>query len=234
VKHSEIRARLSDYLERDLAPEERASVDRHLAACGECREELHELRATVALLRGLPEPALPPGLSDAVLLRVANGEPREARVVSWLRRASEPRWIAPLAAGLAGLLLLVEARDAGSPGGPAEVAVRSDAAPSYSVVLGGSAEAGTRPGFAAAPPRAGLRMNVAPAPQFARAVVPAAAGWRVGHEAAEIDVAHRATRRAQVQELVQLLRGAGHPHSVSLASHFETRSSVVLADWQPR
>ena len=62
--HSEIRARLSEYLERDLATEERARIGAHLESCTDCDRELNELRETVSLLRRLPEPTLPAGISE--------------------------------------------------------------------------------------------------------------------------------------------------------------------------
>lgn len=46
---------LSDYLDDALEPDERTAATAHLKACGDCRRELAELRATVALLRGLPQ-----------------------------------------------------------------------------------------------------------------------------------------------------------------------------------
>jgi anti-sigma factor RsiW len=254
VKHSEIRARLNDYIDRDLSPDERSRVDAHLEGCGECRRELSELRDTVSLLRRLPEPSLPPGIGDAVIARIASGEGREARVHLLLRRTLEPRWIAPLAAGLAGLFFLVEAREGGLPAqAPAAGAFVADArsagsAPD-SVVLGGSSEPATRSQQLAAAPRAGVVAGVTPASDYAEYVrrverAHAAAAAReafaarpalgVARDEAEIAVQHRAARSARVQEMARLLRGAGHPYSTSLASHFEPRSNVVLADWQPR
>ena len=93
--HSEIRARLSDYLERDLNPEDRSRIERHLEACAPCGSELRELRATVSLLRRLPEPAHPSGLGELVMARVARDGSRPARVRSLLRRATEPRFALP-------------------------------------------------------------------------------------------------------------------------------------------
>ncbi|MBN2099618.1 MAG: zf-HC2 domain-containing protein [Dehalococcoidia bacterium] len=46
---------LSSYVDWRLDPEESARVEEHLSACRGCREELESLRATVALLRSLPE-----------------------------------------------------------------------------------------------------------------------------------------------------------------------------------
>ena len=46
---------LSAYLDRQLTPEEMAAARAHLATCSACGRELAELRATVALLRELPQ-----------------------------------------------------------------------------------------------------------------------------------------------------------------------------------
>ena len=52
---SRTRDLLSGYMDRRLNPEEAARVDEHLSTCRGCWEELESLRATVALLRRLPE-----------------------------------------------------------------------------------------------------------------------------------------------------------------------------------
>ena len=48
-------ATLSLYLDDGLDPEDRATAARHLSGCVDCRQELAELRATVALLGDLPQ-----------------------------------------------------------------------------------------------------------------------------------------------------------------------------------
>ena len=40
--------KLSDYLDDELAPGERAALDAHLVSCRECSETLEELREVVA------------------------------------------------------------------------------------------------------------------------------------------------------------------------------------------
>lgn len=52
--HDQISDRLSEYLDDDLTPSERADVDAHLAACAECRAVLADLRAIVATAGRLP------------------------------------------------------------------------------------------------------------------------------------------------------------------------------------
>ena len=114
MTHSEIRAQLSEYLERDLDPDRRSLITAHLESCAACGRELHELRSTVSLLRRLPEPGHPQGLADAVLARVAQDARAPARV-HWLRRVSEPRFAAALAAGIAGFFLLLQPGDRNQP-----------------------------------------------------------------------------------------------------------------------
>jgi hypothetical protein len=111
VTHSEIRAHLSEYLERDLEPDRRSRIAAHLESCAACGSELQALRSTISLLRRLPEPGQPQGLADAVLARVAQDARGPARVHRLVRRISEPRFAAALAAGIAGLFLLLQPED---------------------------------------------------------------------------------------------------------------------------
>jgi hypothetical protein len=222
VKHSEIRDRLSEYLERELPAAERAQIGAHLESCGDCDRELNELSATVSLLRGLPEPALPPGIGAAVMQRIAQGEGREARVHVLFRRIAEPRFAAALAAGVAGLFFLA---------GPG-----LDAAPTLPVAPGDEVAAfDTHGNFAleaferswrdsgdgSSDARVGLVSSVTPIDGYRQYVS------RLRMEQAQ--------RRARVQDTLRQLRGAGHPNSAMLASsHFESQPIVSLAGWQPR
>ena len=54
-----LRERLSAYLDGELAPADAAALERHLAECAECRDELAALREVRTLLRALPQPPLP-------------------------------------------------------------------------------------------------------------------------------------------------------------------------------
>lgn len=103
MNHSEVRVLLGDYLEGDLELAERTRLDEHLPHCPRCAQELAELRATIGLLRALPDPEPPPGLAGAVMQRVDAGEATAPILLRAVRRLAEPRLAAPLAAGLAGL-----------------------------------------------------------------------------------------------------------------------------------
>jgi hypothetical protein len=220
VKHSEFRARLSDYLERDLIPEERARVETHLAGCADCAGELRGLRATVSLLRRLPEPGHPPGLGDAVMRQIAQDASRPAPLRALVRRAAEPRFAAALAAGIAGFLLLVEAGDRGLDSGsgitpdPRSMEIASQGGAVLSAF-----ENGLWPADEPRPRSAGAGVISGVSPDRTRS-----SGRYVPEYA----------RRAHLQEVARLLRGAGHPHSASLASHLEAQPNVVMVDWQPR
>ncbi|MDB5096743.1 MAG: hypothetical protein JWM80_1164 [Cyanobacteria bacterium RYN_339] len=59
----DVRERLSDRLEGELAGPELAAVDTHLEACAECRLQAQQLEAVKVLLRAVPREILPAGLA---------------------------------------------------------------------------------------------------------------------------------------------------------------------------
>ncbi len=63
-------ARLSEYLDGDLLPAERAGLERHLAGCAECSRTLTELRRVVSRARALddrtPAADLWPGIAATI------------------------------------------------------------------------------------------------------------------------------------------------------------------------
>jgi hypothetical protein len=224
--HSEVRARLSEYLDRDLTNEERARVGAHLESCTDCDRELNELRETVSLLRRLPEPTLPAGISEAVMLRIARGEGREARVRTLFRRVAEPRFAAPLAAGLAGLFFLFQSPEgnvtppsASAHGNGANTSAL-DVATIFQDANGGGDDAWVGAHDGGSGWRTGLTSGFTPSEAYRQYLTQARL--------------EEARGRARIQEFASQLRGAGHPNSASFASQFEARPNVVLADWQPR
>ena len=58
-KHNGLRTLLSAYIDGEVSKAESRRVEEHLAGCRECVLELESLRATVGLLRELPELAVP-------------------------------------------------------------------------------------------------------------------------------------------------------------------------------
>jgi hypothetical protein len=106
VNHAQARSLLGDYMEGDLATAEHTALDDHLGGCASCRQELRDLRSVVGLVRALPDPQAPVDLAEAVMVRIHAGEgaSRMRMILGGLRRVSEPRFVAALAAGVAGLL----------------------------------------------------------------------------------------------------------------------------------
>jgi len=59
VEHDYCQDNLSAYLDGVISPRDKGRVERHLSECGQCRQALAELRATVALLRQTPALKVP-------------------------------------------------------------------------------------------------------------------------------------------------------------------------------
>ncbi len=53
-RHSRLRDQLSAYIDGELDSSVAKQLERHLAECGRCRQEMEQLRATVAALQQLP------------------------------------------------------------------------------------------------------------------------------------------------------------------------------------
>ena len=82
--------RLSEYLDGELTPAERADVDRHLTQCAECRSTLEDLRGVVSEAALLRDARPARDLWSGIATRIApDGRPR-ARV-SPFRRAISSR-----------------------------------------------------------------------------------------------------------------------------------------------
>jgi anti-sigma factor RsiW len=68
-EHRWTHAHLSEYLDEELAPPDRARVERHVGMCPRCRRVLATLKRTVEGLRALgAEPQ--PGVADGVIRRL--------------------------------------------------------------------------------------------------------------------------------------------------------------------
>lgn len=59
TKCEHVRDDLSAYLDGQISPEERERIEKHLATCPSCREELEQMRRLVLLLRSTPQVAPP-------------------------------------------------------------------------------------------------------------------------------------------------------------------------------
>jgi hypothetical protein len=79
MDHTEIRRKLSAYLDNAVDTADRAKIDAHLAGCASCRKALGELERTVGHLKSLPEVEPPPWLTARIMARVRDAaQPRPA------------------------------------------------------------------------------------------------------------------------------------------------------------
>ncbi len=84
-RHKPCQRLLSAYVDGQVTEPERRTVEEHLSGCGPCTSDLEELRATVALLRALPELPVPRSfaLEQAPVLSVGGtGLLRAARLAT--------------------------------------------------------------------------------------------------------------------------------------------------------
>ncbi|MCH8107615.1 MAG: hypothetical protein IIB30_04560 [Chloroflexi bacterium] len=91
---------LAEYMDGRLGAVARTRVDQQLAACADCREELEELQATVALLQQLPVEPVPRSFT----LPVPPARPASLRPSAPLRM---PQWVYAGAASAAAVVLAV-------------------------------------------------------------------------------------------------------------------------------
>jgi putative zinc finger protein len=88
--HAWVEERLSGYIDNQIAPDERARIDAHLAECTRCRASLDSLRWTVSLLKQAPAPAMarsftiPVTRKEAKVSRVSFGLLRGATALAML------------------------------------------------------------------------------------------------------------------------------------------------------
>jgi anti-sigma factor RsiW len=73
---------MSAYLDAELTPNERATIDRHLASCARCAAVCHRLSETQKLaVTGAAAPAPLPFLSERILSRLATEEQHTPRLL---------------------------------------------------------------------------------------------------------------------------------------------------------
>jgi len=75
-QHRYVANNLSAYIDGQLTAAERARVERHLAACADCRRDVETLRQTVALLRRVPLKPVPRSFALPASARAAQARHR--------------------------------------------------------------------------------------------------------------------------------------------------------------
>lgn len=103
-RHRRWQEKLSASIDERLDPSEQQELERHLAECSSCREELESLRATVVLLRQMPQVPVPRSfrLTEAPLPRTLSWT---VRYVAPLRYATAAAAVLFLAIALGDVLL---------------------------------------------------------------------------------------------------------------------------------
>lgn len=92
MKCQDLEALLCDYVDGTLTPQEKATVELHLACCGECRELAADAAAAVAFMERVAEVEPPPALVNGILFDLRNGKApvKRAGAFGWLGRLLEP------------------------------------------------------------------------------------------------------------------------------------------------
>ena len=86
--HGRFLEMLSDYLDGELPEGERIALEAHLQGCDSCTEEMESLRATVQMLRRMPEVEAPCSFRIAPAAVAAPTPPPERPVFLWAMRVS--------------------------------------------------------------------------------------------------------------------------------------------------
>jgi anti-sigma factor RsiW len=223
VKPSEVHARLNDYVDGELTRVERAGIEAALGRDPELRREVDELRATVSMLRRLPEVEPPPFLAERVIARVRAGEAEPSFWWRWLGEISESRFLAPVAAGALALAIfggLGSERLLGPEPTTSSGELLASAVPSRaSEQVSGSAVARSPSGSIAARSLAAKESRLA--------------GERLTQMRRRNTLALSLARQGQIDEVARILRGAGHPHSAGMAAHLE-EPVFAFTDYSPR
>src|SRR5574341_1754537 len=70
MDHTEIRHKLSEYIDNSVTPEERAAIEQHLGICMECSDALRELQKTVEHIKTIDEVEPPSWMTRKIMAKV--------------------------------------------------------------------------------------------------------------------------------------------------------------------
>ncbi len=150
TEHDRRRDDVAAYLLGALEPGEAAELERHIAGCPECEEELRRLRPAVQVLPETVERVEPPPALRGRLMEQVRSEAVGPQTAPAARRASRWRFgILRPAVGLAAVALVVAAiggyaiSESGSGGGPKTTTVISGHSPGVTAEMVREGETGT-------------------------------------------------------------------------------------------
>jgi len=83
--HSEIQKRLAAYCSGEVSSGERAEIEAHLAACLRCRADLADLKATLKLIRSVPEVEAPGWMKSRIMAHLREEQTAKRSWLQWFR-----------------------------------------------------------------------------------------------------------------------------------------------------
>lgn len=92
-----------------VAPDLRRALEAHLDACSSCRSRAAEMDETIAALRSVPEPPVPPGFWPAFMTALETRISAEGRspLARFRRRLAPPAWAAAALSAAAVVAILI-------------------------------------------------------------------------------------------------------------------------------
>ncbi len=149
TEHDRRRDDIAAYLLGALEPGEAAELERHIAGCPECEQELQRLRPAVRVLPETVERVEAPAALRSRLMEQVRSEAAGPQAAPAAREASRWRFGLRPIAGLAALALIIAAvggyaiRDSGSGGGPKTTTVVTGHSPGVTAEMVRAGETGT-------------------------------------------------------------------------------------------
>lgn len=149
TEHDRRRDDIAAYLLGALEPGEAAELERHVAGCPECEQELQRLRPAVRVLPETVERLEAPPALRGRLMEQVRSEAAGPQAAPAARQASRRRFGLRPAAGLAAVALIVAAiggyaiSDSGSGGGPKTTTVITGHSPGVTAEMVRQGETGT-------------------------------------------------------------------------------------------
>lgn len=173
-RHARLRDLLSAYIDGQVSESETRRVETHLSQCEACSRELSTLRATVGLVRALPELPVPRSFTMAQAPVLAPSTPPIVWTARLATSAAAMLLVALLLGDVLGLVTQERAIE-GLPLAPRAVPAPAPAPVAPSIEEERSLEAAAAPAPALAAPAAPAPAPAAPAPAPAPAAAMAAA-----------------------------------------------------------
>ena len=93
MKCTDLEILLCDYVDGTLTPQEKATVELHLAACSECKALAEDAAAAMRFMERASEPEPPVALVNKILFEARDGKTapvRRSGVRGWIGRLFEP------------------------------------------------------------------------------------------------------------------------------------------------